>query len=168
MFEKGDKVVYPNHGAGTIVDIEVKEILGEEKKYYIMELPIGEMRVMIPVHKVEEIGIRDVIDEEEAENVFHLLKGEKSKMSQNWNRRYRANMEKLKTGDIYEVVEVVRNLTIRDMEKGLSTGEKKMLSNARKILISELVLAKDMSEEAVVEKIDNILENNPNVNDDED
>ena len=168
MFEKGDKVVYPNHGAGTIVDIEVKEILGEEKKYYIMELPIGEMRVMIPVHKVEEIGIRDVIDEEEAENVFHLLKGEKSKMSQNWNRRYRANMEKLKTGDIYEVVEVVRNLTIRDMEKGLSTGEKKMLSNARKILISELVLAKDMSEEAVVEKIDNILENNPNINDDED
>ncbi|HMA59934.1 MAG TPA: CarD family transcriptional regulator [Halanaerobiales bacterium] len=168
MFEKGDKVVYPNHGAGTIVDIEVKEILGEEKKYYIMELPIGEMRVMIPVHKVEEIGIRDVIDEEEAENVFHLLKGEKSKMSQNWNRRYRANMEKLKTGDIYEVVEVVRNLTIRDMEKGLSTGEKKMLSNARKILISELVLAKDMSEEVVVEKIDNILENNPNVNDDED
>ncbi|HKL12654.1 MAG TPA: CarD family transcriptional regulator [Halanaerobiales bacterium] len=168
MFEKGDKVVYPNHGAGTIVDVEVKEILGEEKKYYIMELPIGEMRVMIPVHKVEEIGIRDVIDEEEAENVFHLLKGEKSKMSQNWNRRYRANMEKLKTGDIYEVVEVVRNLTIRDMEKGLSTGEKKMLSNARKILISELVLAKGMSEEKVVEKIDNILENNPNVNDEED
>src|SRR6056297_901444 len=168
MFEKGDKVVYPNHGAGTIVDVEVKEILGEEKKYYIMELPIGEMRVMIPVHKVEEIGIRDVIDEEEAENVFHLLKGEKSKMSQNWNRRYRANQEKLKTGDIYEVVEVVRNLTIRDMEKGLSTGEKKMLSNARKILISELVLAKNMSEEEVVEKIDDILENNPNVNTDED
>ncbi len=158
MFDKGDKVVYPNHGAGTIVDVEVKEILGEEKKYYIMELPIGEMRVMIPVHKVEEIGIRDVIDAEEAENVFHLLKGEKSKMSQNWNRRYRANMEKLKTGDIYEVVEVVRNLTIRDMEKGLSTGEKKMLSNARKILISELVLAKDMSEEEVVEKIDDILD----------
>ncbi len=168
MFDKGDRVVYPNHGAGTIVDVEVKEILGEEKKYYIMELPIGEMRVMIPVHKVEEIGIRDVIDEEEAENVFHLLKGEKSKMSQNWNRRYRANQEKLKTGDIYEVVEVVRNLTIRDMEKGLSTGEKKMLSNARKILISELVLAKNMSEEEVVEKIDNILENNPNVNTDED
>jgi CarD family transcriptional regulator len=168
MFDKGDRVVYPNHGAGTIVDVEIKEILGEEKKYYIMELPIGEMRVMIPVHKVEEIGIRDVIDEEEAENVFHLLKGEKSKMSQNWNRRYRANQEKLKTGDIYEVVEVVRNLTIRDMEKGLSTGEKKMLSNARKILISELVLAKNMSEEDVVEKIDNILENNPNVNDDED
>jgi len=168
MFDKGDRVVYPNHGAGTIVDVEVKEILGEEKKYYIMELPIGEMRVMIPVHKVEEIGIRDVIDEEEAENVFHLLKGEKSKMSQNWNRRYRANQEKLKTGDIYEVVEVVRNLTIRDMEKGLSTGEKKMLSNARKILISELVLAKNMSEEEVVEKIDDILENNPNVNTDED
>src|SRR6056297_1598129 len=168
MFNIGDKVVYPNHGAGTIVGKETKNILDEEKKYYIMKLPIGEMIVMIPVEKIEEIGIRDVVDEDEADNVFHLLSGEKSKMSQNWNRRYRANMEKLKTGDIYEVGEVVRNLTIRDNVKGLSTGEKKMLSNARQILISELVLAKDMSEEAVVEKIDNILENNPNVNDDED
>lgn len=125
MFKVGDKVVYPNHGAGTIVGIETKNILGEEKKYYIMKLPIGDMKVMIPVEKVEEIGVRNIIDEEEADNVLKLLKGDKSKMSQNWNRRYRANMEKLKTGDIYEVGEVVRNLTIRDHEKGLSTGEKK-------------------------------------------
>jgi len=157
VFNLGDKIVYPNHGAGTIVSIETKTILDEEKKYYIMKLPIGEMKVMIPVDKIDEIGIRNVIDEEEADNVFELLKGDKSKMSQNWNRRYRANQEKLKTGDIYEVGEVVRNLTIRDIEKGLSTGEKKMLSNSRQILISELVLAKDKDEEEVSAMIDEIF-----------
>lgn len=163
MFKVGDKVVYPNHGAGTIVAIEKKDILGEKKEYYIMKLPIGEMKVMIPVKKVEEIGIRPVIDENEADEVLKLLKGEKSKMSQNWNRRYRANMEKLKTGDIYEVAEVVRNLTIRDHEKGLSTGEKKMLNNSRQILISELVLSKNMKEEEVEALIDNVFDDNPNL-----
>lgn len=163
MFNVGDRVVYPNHGAGTIVEIETKEILGDEKKYYIMKLPIGEMKVMIPVEKVDEIGIRSVIDEEEADEVLKLLKGDKSKMSQNWNRRYRANSEKLKTGDIYEVAEVVRNLTIRDFEKGLSTGEKKMLNNSRQILISELVLSKDLEEEEVEELIGDVFDNNPNL-----
>lgn len=163
MFNVGDKVVYPNHGAGTIVGLETKEILGEQKKYYTMKLPIGEMKVMIPVEKVEEIGIRNVISEEEADEVLSLLKGDKSKMSQNWNRRYRANMEKLKTGDIYEVAEVVRNLTIRDHEKGLSTGEKKMLNNSRQILISELVLSKDMQEEEVEDLIANVFDDNPNI-----
>jgi CarD family transcriptional regulator len=163
VFKVGDKVVYPNHGAGTIVAIEKKDILGEKKEYYIMKLPIGEMKVMIPVKKVEEIGIRPVIDENEADEVLKLLKGEKSKMSQNWNRRYRANMEKLKTGDIYEVAEVVRNLTIRDHEKGLSTGEKKMLNNSRQILISELVLSKNMKEEEVEALIDNVFDDNPNL-----
>ncbi|ADQ15365.1 CarD family transcriptional regulator [Halanaerobium hydrogeniformans] len=157
MYKIGDKVVYPNHGAGTIVGIETKTILDEKKKYYIMKLPIGEMKVMIPVDKIDKIGIRDVISEEKANDVFKLLNGEKSKMSQNWNRRYRANQEKLKTGDIFEVAEVVRNLSIRDREKGLSTGEKKMLSNARKILISELVLAKDMDEEEIAEKMDDLF-----------
>lgn len=163
MFKVGDKVVYPNHGAGTIVGIETKNILGEKKEYYIMQLPIGEMKVMIPVEKVEDIGIRNVIDEEEADEVLRLLKGEISKMSQNWNRRYRANMEKLKTGDIYEVAEVVRNLTIRDNEKGLSTGEKKMLNNSRQILISELVLSKGMEEEEVETLIEQVFTNNPNI-----
>ena len=163
MFDIGDKVVYPNHGAGTIVDIESREILGEEKKYYIMKLPIGEMKVMIPVDKVDEIGVRDIIDEEEADEIIALLKGDQSQMSQNWNRRYRANMEKLKTGDIYEVGGVVRDLTIRDEEKGLSTGEKKMLNNARKILISELVLAKDVDEEEIKEIIDQAFDNTPHI-----
>ncbi len=167
MFDIGDKVVYPNHGAGTIVDIESREILGEEKKYYIMKLPIGEMKVMIPVDKVDEIGVRDIIDEEEADEIIALLRGDQSKMSQNWNRRYRANMEKLKTGDIYEVGGVVRDLTIRDEEKGLSTGEKKMLNNARKILISELVLAKDVREEEIKEIIDQAFDNNPHIEEEE-
>lgn len=167
MFKVGDKVVYPNHGAGTIIGLETKEILGEEKKYFIMQLPIGEMKVMIPVEKVDEIGIRRVIDEEEADDVLRLLKGEKSKMSQNWNRRFRANMEKLKTGDIYEVAEVVRNLTIRDHEKGLSTGEKKMLNNSRQILISELVLSKDMDEEEVELLISEVFNDNPYMDEEE-
>lgn len=160
MFKVGDNIVYPNHGAGTIVAIEVKKILGEEKKYYIMKLPIGDMKVMIPVEKVDEIGIRSVISEEEADEVLTLLHANKSKMSQNWNRRFRANMEKIKTGDIYEVAEVVRNLTIRDHEKGLSTGEKKMLNTSRQILISELVLSKGMKEEEVDELITNVLIDN--------
>ncbi len=120
---------------------------------------------MIPVEKVEEIGIRSVISEEEADEVIELLRSNKSKMSQNWNRRYRANMEKIKTGDIYEVAEVVRNLTIRDHEKGLSTGEKKMLNTSRQILISELVLSKGMKEEEVDELITNVLIKNKTADD---
>lgn len=160
MFNIGDKVVYPNHGAGTIVGIETKNILGKDNKYYIMKLPIGEMKVMVPVDKVEEIGLRSVISAEEADEVLDLLRDNRTKMSHNWNRRFRTNMEKIKTGDIYEVAEVVRNLTIRDNEKGLSTGEKKMLNNSRQILVSELVLAKDMDREEVEELIDSIISAN--------
>ena len=158
MFEIGDNIVYPNHGAGTIVDLEIKEVMGEEKEYFVMKLPIGDMKVMIPKDNVEEIGLRNVIDEEMVESVYKVLAGEQSEMSQNWNRRYRANTEKIKTGDIFEVAEVVRNLTIRDIVKGLSTGEKKMLGNSRQILISELVLAEEEDEEVVKEKIDTIFE----------
>lgn len=156
-FNIGDKVVYPMHGAGIIEAIEEKEVLGEKHKYYIMKLPIGEMKVMIPMDNVSEIGLRQVIDGEGVEKVFHILRGEKSSMSQNWNRRYRANMEKIKSGDIFEVAEVVRNLAIRDREKGLSTGERKMLENARQILISELVLAQDSTEEQVETTINDLL-----------
>lgn len=156
-FNIGDKVVYPMHGAGIIVAIEEKEVLGEKQTYYIMKLPIGDMKVMIPTDNVAEIGLRQVIDNEDVEKVFEILRGEKSNMSQNWNRRYRANMEKIKSGDIFEVAEVVRNLAIRDREKGLSTGERKMLDNARQILISELVLAQDATEEEVEETLNQLL-----------
>ncbi len=126
-FKVGDKVVYPMHGAGTIEAIEEKEILGEKHRYYIMRMPIGDMKVMIPMSNVTDIGLRQTINQEEVVRVYEVLKGERTKMSQNWNRRYRANMEKIKSGDVYEVAEVVRNLSLRDKEKGLSTGERKML-----------------------------------------
>src|SRR5690625_4175865 len=123
-----------------------------------MRLPIGDMQVMIRMDNVEEVGLRQIIKDEEVEQVFAILKGEKTSMSQNWNRRYRANMEKIKTGDIFEVAEVVRNLAARDREKGLSTGERKMLENARQILISELVLAQDATEEQVEEQLGELLD----------
>ncbi|NLV91588.1 MAG: CarD family transcriptional regulator [Firmicutes bacterium] len=141
------------HGAGIIEKIEEREVLGELQNYYIMRLPIGDMKVMIPMENAEEIGLRPVIDEEGVAQVLSILQEGQTKMSSNWNRRYRANMEKIKSGDIFAVAEVVRNLAIRDNEKGLSTGERKMLENAKQILISELVLAQDLSEEEVEQQV---------------
>lgn len=154
MFKIGDKVVYPMHGAGVIEAIEEKEILGEKRLYYILRLPVGDMKVMVPISNGEEIGLRGVIDREGVKRVFHILRQQSSAMSPNWNRRYRANLEKIKSGNIYEVAEVVRNLVKRDREKGLSSGEKKMLENARQILISELVLATELEEEKAQSLVD--------------
>lgn len=140
MFEVGDKIVYPLHGAGTIVGEEVKEILGVKREYFIMEMPIGNMKISIPKDNIEEIGVREVFDKEDLPEVLEVLKGDKSKMSNNWSRRYRENLNRIRTGDIMELAAVVRNLMIRDEEKGLSTGEKKMLNNTNKMLISELVV----------------------------
>lgn len=147
MFNVGDRVVYPMHGAGVIEAIEEKEILGETRKYYVMRIPNGDMRVLIPMDNVEESGLREVIDEQQISEVLSVLQDREDVSNPNWNRRYRANLEKIKTGDILEVAEVVRNLSLREREKGLSTGERKMLDNARQILISELVLAKGTAEE---------------------
>lgn len=157
MFNIGDKVVYPMHGAGVIEAVEEREVLGEKAQYYIMHLPIGDMQVMVRLDNVKEVGLREIIKHEDVERVFSTLKGEQTQMSQNWNRRYRANMEKIKSGDIFEVAEVVRNLSIRDRERGLSTGERKMLDNARQILISELVLAQGTTAEEVEATIDRLL-----------
>ena len=158
MYNVGDHVVYPMHGAGVIVAIEEREVLGEKQKYYIMALPIGDMKVMIPMKSVDELGLRQVSSDEDVKRVYQILQGEQTTMSSNWNRRYRANMEKIKSGDIFEVAEVVRNLTIRENEKGLSTGERKMLDNARQILLSELVIAQDSTEEEIIEKIAGFFE----------
>ncbi|MGE5559600.1 MAG: CarD family transcriptional regulator [Chloroflexota bacterium] len=158
MFKVGDKVVYPMHGAGIIEAIEEREVLGELQRYYIMRMPIGDMKVMIPVNNSEGIGLREVVNGEEVKKVFEILRAQKTKMSANWNRRYRANLEKIKSGDIYEVAEVVRNLAYRDKEKGLSTGERKMLDNARQILISELVLAQGIEETAARTVLDEVFE----------
>lgn len=144
MFKVGDKIVYPMHGAGIIEDIEVKEILGETMPYYILRLPVGNIKIMVPVKNSQELGIRDIVSEGKMEEALGILQTCKTKMDPNWNRRYRENLEKIKTGDILDVAEVVKDLYIMDREKGLSTGEKKMLNNARQILISELVLARDI------------------------
>ncbi len=157
MFNIGDKIVYPMHGAGIIEGIEEKEILGKKRKYYVVRLPLGNMKIMIPIDNTENIGLREVIDEDQLTEVVEILKGSKSKMSQNWNRRYRANMDKIKSGDIYEVAEVVRNLVLLDKEKGLSTGERKMLNSAKQILVSELSLVRNLSEEEAENRLQNIL-----------
>lgn len=154
MFNVGDKIVYPMHGAGTIDAIEEKDILGEKQAYYIIKMP-GEVKVMVPTAKAEEIGVRNIISKESAGKVFEILEENETEMSNNWNKRYRDNMEKMKSGDIYEVADVVRNLAFKQKEKGLSTGEKKMLNNAKQILVSELVLAEHASQEEVETLIDN-------------
>ena len=144
MFSVGDKIVYPMHGAGIIEEIEEKKILGESRRYYILKVPCGDMKIMIPVDCCKEVGIRAIISDHELTEVIKTLESETSEMSANWNRRYRENMEKLKTGDVIEVAEVVRNLMRTDREKKLSTGEKKMLTNARQILSSEIILIRDI------------------------
>mgnify|MGYP006070932539 CR=1 FL=1 len=154
MFNIGDKIVYPMHGAGTIAAIEEKDILGVKQSYYILQMP-GEVKVMIPTAKAEEVGVRNIIDKQSAEKVIGILEQDETAMDKNWNKRYRDNMEKMKSGDIYEVADVVRNLSFKQKEKGLSTGEKKMLNNAKQILVSELVLAEHATQEEVEEMVEN-------------
>ena len=162
MFNVGDKIVYPMHGAGTIDAIEEKNILGEKQNYYIIKMP-GEVKVMVPTDKAEEVGVRNIIGKEEAAKVMSVLGENETEMSQNWNKRYRDNMDKMKSGDIYEVADVVRNLSFKQKEKGLSTGEKKMLNNAKQILVSELVLAEHASQE----EVEKLVENKINISFDE-
>lgn len=162
MFNVGDKIVYPMHGAGTIDAIEEKNILGEKQNYYIIKMP-GEVKVMVPTDKAEEVGVRNVINKEEASKVMSVLGENETEMSQNWNKRYRDNMDKMKSGDIYEVADVVRNLSFKQKEKGLSTGEKKMLNNAKQILVSELVLAEHASQD----EVEKLVENKINISFDE-
>ena len=154
MYNVGDKVVYPMHGAGVIDSIEEKEILGEKQSYYILKMP-GEVKVMVPISTAEEHGIRNVIDKGEAEKVMNVLEQDETEMEKNWNKRYRDNMDKMKSGNIYEIADVVRNLSFKQKEKGLSTGEKKMLHNAKQILVSELVLAEHATQDEVEELVDN-------------
>lgn len=161
MFSVGDRVVYPMHGAGVIEAIEEKEILGARKKYYVMKLPMGEMKVLIPTDSILQVGLRGVIDKDLVPQVFVVLQGEQPEMSANWNRRYRNHLEKIKSGDIFEVAEVVRNLMLRDREKGLSTGESKMLETARQILVSELILVQGQEHAEIVSVLDNIFEQTP-------
>lgn len=164
MFNIGDKVVYPMHGAGTIESIEEKEMLGNTEDYYIIKMPVGGMKLMVPTSKVENIGIREVSQKAEAEKVFDILEKPKDPYvhDANWSKRYNLNVDKIKSGNILEVAEVVRELSHRHMERGLSIGEKKMLATAKNILLSEMVLSEDMSHEVLDEKIETAIKESYN------
>lgn len=147
MYKIGDKIVYAIHGAGTIVDIQEIDILGNVENYFILKLPINDIQVSIPESELGTSKIRPVISKEEGEEVLKILKEDKTAMSDNWGKRYRENLEQLKTGDIFETAEIVRNLTLLNEEKTLSASEKKMLNNAKRIMVSELLIAETISKE---------------------
>jgi CarD family transcriptional regulator len=159
LYKVGDKVVYPHHGAGTVVKREKREILGEKREYLTIKILHNDMTVNVPADNAERVGLRKVIDEEAVKKVVKYLTSGGTEMPKNWNRRFKHNRDKMKTGDIYELAEVVRNLALRDGEKGLSTGEKQMYVKAKKILASELMYAKTMSEEEALEWLEETLTN---------
>jgi CarD family transcriptional regulator len=156
-FEIGDSVVYPHHGAGKVMRKEQKEVLGERREYLTIKILHNDMTVMVPTENAALAGLRRVIDEETVKKVLAVLQDECSEMPKNWNRRFKHNRDKIKTGDIYELAEVVRNLAIREAEKGLSTGEKQMFTRAKKILASELMYALEMTEDEVEQHIYSLL-----------
>jgi CarD family transcriptional regulator len=159
VFDVGDKVVYPHHGAGTIVSKDVKLVLGEKREYLTIKILHNEMTVNVPVDNAEKVGLRGVIDQEMVDVVVKVLLGGSTEMPKNWNRRFKHNRDKMKTGDVLELAEVVRNLALRDHEKGLSTGEKQMYVKAKKILASELMYAKAMTEDEAHEWLEEVLAN---------
>ena len=160
MFEVGDKVVYPHHGAGTVVKKEKREILGQTREYLTIQILHNDMTVNVPVENAEQVGLRTVIDEDLVNTVVKALTAGESEMPKNWNRRFKHNRDKMKTGDIFELAEVVKNLSLRDHEKGLSTGEKQMFVKAKKILASELMYAKAVDEDEAAEWLEGVLAGN--------
>lgn len=154
MFEVGDKIVYPMHGAGVIDSIEKIDFMGEEKEYFMLSMPIGDMDISVPADKINEMNIREIISKEEGEKVLEIINSEPSEMNSNWTKRHRENQDILKSGDIYETAEMVRDLAALDDEKGLSTTEKKLLNKARRILASELVMAGSLEKEEAEKMID--------------
>ena len=157
MYKVGDKVVYPHHGAGTVIKKDKRKVLGEEREYLTIQILHNDMTVNVPAENAERVGLRKVIDEDAVVKVVKYLTSGGTEMPKNWNRRFKHNRDKMKTGDIYELAEVVRNLALRDGEKGLSTGEKQMFVKAKKILASELMYAKDMDEDEAAEWLDGVL-----------
>ena len=156
-FELGDHVVYPHHGAGKVLKKEQKEMFGEKREYLTIKILHNDMTVMVPTENAAIAGLRRVIDEETVQKVLGVLQDEVSEMPKNWNRRFKHNRDKIKTGDIYELAEVVRNLALRESEKGLSTGEKQMFTRAKKILASELMYALDKDEDEAESYLDDLL-----------
>ena len=153
MYSVGDHIVHPMHGAGEIREIVNKRVCGSEQDYYVLKLPVGDMVVMVPVDRCDMIGVRPVVEPEEANRILNIFPDLEVAMTQNWNKRYRENMEKIKSGDLYSVACVVKGLLCRDNERGLSTGERKMLHTAKQILISELVVSLKSDFEYIEEKL---------------
>ena len=157
MFQVGDKIVHPMHGAGVVDSIVSKKVNGVVREYYLLKIPVGGMLVMIPTTNSEEIGVRPVVNSAEADRIIASIPDIEVDMTANWNRRYRENMLRLKSGDLTEVARVVKGLALRDTDRGLSTGERKMLHSAKQILISEIVMCQSSSYEAVEERINQAL-----------
>lgn len=157
MFREGDKIVHPMHGAGVVESIVEQKVNGVSRKYYVLRLPVRSMVVMIPTENSQEIGVRPIIDSEQADRILEQMPGIQVEFDQNWNRRYRENMERLKSGDLLEVARVIKGLMLRDSQRGLSTGERKMLHSAKEILISEIVLSQCVSYEDVEKRINKAL-----------
>ncbi|MDR1588631.1 MAG: CarD family transcriptional regulator [Oscillospiraceae bacterium] len=153
MFSIGDMIAHPLHGAGVIDSIESREINGCVRQYYVLKIPIGSMVVMIPTETSDMIGVRPIIGCDEAETLIDAIPGIAVEITSNWSRRYRENMERLKSGNLLEVARVIKGLMLRDVERGLSTGDRKMLVSAKQILISELVLSQQTSYEEVETRI---------------
>ena len=156
MFRKGDKVVHPRHGAAVVEDLVELERFGEQRVYVKLRLPHG-LTLMVPVESTEQVGLRGVVSRDELEEVFDLLRGDEGGMPILWGKRYRANLAKIMSGDIYHVAEVVRNLSLRERGKGLSSAEKRMLAKAREILISELTFVVGSTEENAEAMLDEVL-----------
>jgi CarD family transcriptional regulator len=156
-FDVGDQVVYPHHGAAIVEKREKRTFNGEEKEYLVLRLASGDLTLSVPIENAEKVGLRDVINDEEVEEVFAVLRKKEARMPTNWSRRFKNHVEKLKSGDIYQVAEVVRNLSIRDKDKGLSAGEKRMLVKARQILVSELRFAMRVEEDEAEQKLNDAL-----------
>jgi CarD family transcriptional regulator len=157
-FDVGDKVVYPHHGAAVIEKREKRPSpSGEQREYLVLRLAYGDLTLMVPADNTDSVGLREVINDEEVEEVFAVLRKKEARMPTNWSRRFKNHVEKLKSGDIYQVAEVVRNLSLRENEKGLSAGEKRMLAKARQILVSELTFAINVDEQEAEKKLDEAL-----------
>ncbi len=157
-YEIGDHVVYPHHGAGKVQKKEIKEVLGEKREYLTIKILHNDMTVMVPSENAGKAGLRRVIGEKDVQRVLGVLRDVVSEMPKNWNRRFKHNRDKIKTGDVFELAEVVRNLAIREADKGLSTGEKQMYTRAKKILASELMYALEKEEDEAEEHLDSLIE----------
>ena len=158
MFRKGDTVVHPEHGAAVIEELREKEFLGEKRTYLVLRVAYGDLTLMIPTDSTDQVGLRSVVSKNEVKKVLKVLREDESQMAANWSRRFKNNIEKLRSGDIYQVAEVVRNLSIRERDRGLSAGEKRMINKARQILVSELTFATGGDEEKAEAMIDKVLD----------